>query len=102
MAAKTYGRTDTFEGDEIEWGEPPEAGSRKVGVWATRLSHFKDKPGEWGKIPGYWPSPVAANIKKGEYTGVEPGEFEATTRIPDPADTDAPGDTVEIWVRFVG
>jgi len=98
---KTYGRNDIFGPNEIEWGEPPEPGANKVGVWDERLKPFREAKGKWGKIPGYWPSPVAANIKKGEYLGIAKGEFEATTRTP-PMTEKAPEGHVEIWVRYVG
>lgn len=102
--AQTYGRNDPIAPTDIEWGDPPEAGSRKVGVWVQRLAPFKERPGKWGKLPGYWLSPVAASIKKGEYNGVEAGEFEATTRVPkaDGGKNAPPKNKVEIWVRYVG
>jgi len=81
--------------EEIEWGDPPEPGTGRKGVWVVRLAPFRARPGEWGRLPGLWDVNSATRIKRGKMHGVERSEFEAVLR----GIVDGKG---VLWVRYIG
>lgn len=81
---------------DITWQEPPPA---RKGPGSEKTAFFdalRERPGEWALFPSSPMHPNAAhNIKRGLYSGVEAGEFDATAR--------SRGDgTSDIYVRYVG
>lgn len=79
---------------EIVWEDPPHQMGRR-GIWGQRLQPFRDRPGEWGRLPGRFSVSVSSHIKRGIYADVERGDFEA--RCQNVADG-----TCDIYVRYVG
>ena len=85
---------------DIVWGElpPPQTGKGPRGVWADRLAPFRERPNEWGRVPGEWSSAIITQLKRGQFVGIEADEWEFTSRKiagTSPVRT-------SIYARFVG
>lgn len=91
-----------MSGEQIEWGSVPDGrpgGRGRKGVWQERLAPFRERPGEWGKLPGVWNGGSVAAIKSGRLSGIDAGEFEAVCRNGRTVDGSIKFD---LWVRYVG
>lgn len=87
---------------ELEWSEPPpdKRGAPAL-FWQEVWRQLRERPGEWAKLPGTYPSSVPTNIKNGAYAGTVKGEFGCTTRGAEKL----PGKKsrrCHIWVRYEG
>jgi hypothetical protein len=83
--------------DDIEWGDPPPPnfGPGSTGVWARRLAPFKERPGTWGRYPQRVWRGLPDHIREGRVAGVNPQEWEVTSRNND-------GSYCDLWVRYIG
>lgn len=77
--------------EEIVWEEPPgpspHDGKRRAREWEERLAPLRDWPERWARVYG----PVtqnqalnaAANGRRGNWSGIDPDEWEITCRTVD-------------------
>lgn len=89
----------------VTWGTPAKAGAGRgaVSQWIAILDEVRENqaehPDEFALISVQKSPTLASSIKSGKFRGIEPGEFDATTR----SAVDDEGNRVfEIWVRYVG
>lgn len=85
---------------EIVWEDPGPSGKKRSpdGCWRDLLAPLRDRPGEWARVKtgGHTVRAEGSNIKRGDYLGIEKGEFEAVTRQTDQDHEWA------LYVRYVG
>lgn len=80
------------------WREPPPALGPPMGRWATIAHQLRQRPGQWALVVSYEKSTTARTtatlVKRGRYTGVPAGEFEAVSR--------REGDVFNVYARYIG
>lgn len=83
--------------DQIVWGDPPvpTSGNAK-GVWVARLAPFRERAGQWGRLPGKHSTNTAHLIRTGRFSGIEKGDYEVRTA------NQTPKGKCEIYIRYVG
>jgi hypothetical protein len=81
--------------EEIVWEEPPEAQLATKGKWGRLLAPFRDRPGQWGRVPGKHNTSTSHNIRRGTFNGIGKDEFEAVIR-------NTENGTGDLYVRYVG
>ena len=85
---------------DIVWGEPPPPSGQRGpnGVWVDRLAPFRERPNEWGRLPGEWSGGLITQLKRGDFIGIEAEDWEfRSRRIPDTSPI-----RTHIYARFVG
>lgn len=51
-----------------------------VPLWVERLAPVREADDAWVRLPGMWATSTGAHIESGFFKGLDPGEYEATTR----------------------
>lgn len=74
---------------------PPSKRGARPGKWSRIADQLREHPGQWAQVAEGTYSTMVNNIKKGNYSGMEPGEFEAVSRNTHDGKCD-------VWARYVG
>lgn len=80
---------------DIAWESPPRPKAGRQALWPERLAPFRERPGEWGQLPGRWNTAIAYHIRHGRVKGAEPGKFETTTR-------NCKDGKCDLYIRYIG
>jgi len=70
-------------------------------LWGKSLAPLRSQPGVWHRVAGFHAPSVASYIARGLASGVEAGDFEATTRR-EVGGEHAPTGKAFLFVRYVG
>jgi hypothetical protein len=83
-----------------KWGNYGTAGGRPS-KWAESLAELVSSPGVWHRVEGFHAPATASYLARGLAAGIEPGDYEATTRREVDGEH-APTGKAFLFVRYVG